>query len=141
MELKRYQQQVIDDIAFFLEKVQAAKDVREAYRLFWTEHPRTPVQPFPGTAIEPYKNNVPGVPHICAKVPTAGGKTFVACNALKTIFDAFSHDKPKAVVWLVPSITILDQTIKNLRDPSHPYRQKINAHFASRVEVFDSTLR
>ena len=56
---------------------------------------------------------------------------------MKTIFDAFAYDKPKAVVWLVPSITILDQTIKNLKDPSHPYRQKINAHFGNKVEVFD----
>ncbi len=80
---------------------------------------------------------MPRVPHICVKVPTAGGKTFIACNALKTIFDAFDYDKPKAVVWLVPSITILDQTIKNLKDPSHPYRQKISSHFGNKVEVFD----
>ncbi|GBL34861.1 hypothetical protein EMGBS15_04560 [Filimonas sp.] len=70
-------------------------------------------------------------------MPTAGGKTFIACNAIKTIFDAFAYDKIKAVMWLVPSITILDQTIKNLKDPSHPYRQKINAHFGNKVEVFD----
>jgi type III restriction enzyme len=137
MELKPYQQQVIGDISLFLQKVQEAKDIREAFRLFWTEHPRTPVQPYPGTAIEPYKNNVPGVPHICVKVPTAGGKTFIACNAIKPIYDAFDYDRPKVVVWLVPSITILDQTIKNLKDPSHPYRQRINTHFGSRVEVFD----
>ena len=71
------------------------------------------------------------------KVPTAGGKTFIACNAIKTIFDAFTYDKPKAVVWLVPSITILDQTIKNLKDTNHPYRQKINSQFGNKVEVFD----
>lgn len=139
MELKPYQQQVIDDLSFFLEKVQEAKDVREAFHLFWTEHPRTPVHPFPGMAVEPYKNNVPGVPHICIKVPTAGGKTFIACNALKPIYEAFNYDRPKVVVWLVPSITILDQTIKNLRDPFHPYRQKINTHFSNRVEVFDKS--
>jgi type III restriction enzyme len=70
-------------------------------------------------------------------VPTVGGKTFIACNAIKTIFDAFDYDKLKTVVWLVPPITILDQTIKNLKDPAHPYRQKINAHFGNKVEVFD----
>ncbi|HEY5507646.1 MAG TPA: DEAD/DEAH box helicase family protein, partial [Paludibacter sp.] len=137
MELKPYQQQVINDLSLFLEQVQETKDVREAFYDFWTRHPKTPLFPFSGTAIEPYKNNIPRVPHICVKVPTAGGKTFIACNALKTIFDAFAYDRPKAVVWLVPSITILDQTIKNLQDPSHPYRQKINAHFGNKVEVFD----
>ena len=137
MELKPYQQQVINDLSLFLEQVQETKDVKEAFYNFWSMHPRTPLFPFAGTAIEPYKNNVARVPHICVKVPTAGGKTFIACNAIKTIFDAFAYDKPKAVVWLVPSITILEQTIKNLKDPNHPYRQKINSHFGNKVEVFD----
>ena len=137
MELKPYQQQVINDLSMFLEQVQETKDVKEAFYNFWAKHPKTPLFPFAGTAIEPYKNNVARVPHICIKVPTAGGKTFIACNAIKTIFDAFAYDKPKAVVWLVPSITILDQTIKNLKDTSHPYRQKINSQFGNKVEVFD----
>lgn len=137
MELKPYQQQVINDLALFLENIQETKDVKDAFYNFWAKHPRTPLFPYSGTAIEPYKNNVPRVPHICVKVPTAGGKTFIACNAIKTIFDAFAYDKPKAVVWLVPSITILDQTIKNLKDTNHPYRQKINSHFGNKVEVFD----
>lgn len=139
MELKPYQQQVINDLSFFLEQVQKTKDVNEAFYNFWSKHPRTPLFPFSGTAIEPYKNNVNRVPHICIKVPTAGGKTFIACNAIKTVFDAFDYDRPKAVVWLVPSITILDQTIKNLKDASHPYRQKINSHFGNKVEVFDKS--
>ncbi|MCX8481577.1 MAG: DEAD/DEAH box helicase family protein, partial [Sediminibacterium sp.] len=93
--------------------------------------------PFVGNAIEPYKNNVPKVPNICIKVPTAGGKTFIACNAIHTILNAFPIDKIKAVVWLVPSITILEQTLKNLKNSHHPYRQKINVYFNNRVAVFD----
>jgi len=137
MELKPYQQQTINDLDRYLSLVQETKNVSTAFHVFWSQHPKTPLQPFPGTAIEPYKNNVARVPHICVKVPTAGGKTFIACNALKTIFDAFNYDRNKAVVWLVPSITILDQTIKNLKDSSHPYRQKINSNFNNKVEVFD----
>jgi type III restriction enzyme len=137
MELITYQQQVINELSLFLDQVQETINTKDAFHSFWVNHPRTPLQPFPGTAIAPYKNNVPRVPNVCVKVPTAGGKTFIACNALKTIFDAFDYDRPKAVVWLVPSITILDQTIKNLKDPSHPYRQKINSHFGNKAEVFD----
>ncbi len=137
MELKPYQQQVVNDLALFLDSIQATKHPQDAFYSFWAKHPRTPLQPFVGTTIEPYKNNISGVPHICIKVPTAGGKTFIACNAIKTIFDAFEYDKPKAVVWLVPSITILEQTIKNLKDPAHSYRQKISSHFGNKVEVFD----
>ncbi len=139
MELKPYQQQVINDLSLFLEQVQQTKNVKEAFYNFWANHPRTPLLAFVGTAVEPYKNNVQRVPHICIKVPTAGGKTFIACNALKTIFNFFDYDKPRAVVWLVPSITILDQTIKNLKDTRHPYRQKINTHFGTKVEVFDKS--
>jgi hypothetical protein len=139
MELKPYQQQVINDLSLFLEQIQETKNVSDSFYNFWVKHPRTPLFPFSGTAIEPYKNNVPRVPHICVKVPTAGGKTFIACNAIKTIFDAFDYDRHKAVVWLVPSITILEQTIRNLKDPSHPYRQKINSHFGNKVEVFDKS--
>ncbi len=137
MELKSYQQQVINDLSLFLEHIQETKNTKEAFYNFWAKHPRTPLYPFLGATIEPYKNNVPRVPHICVKVPTAGGKTFIACNAIKIIFDAFDYDRPKAVVWLVPSITILEQTIKNLKDTSHPYRQKINSYFGNKVEVFD----
>ncbi len=45
-------------------------------------------------------------------------------------------DKPKAVLWLVPSDSILEQTVKNLSNPNHPYRQEINKNFAGRVEVY-----
>ncbi len=137
MELKPYQQEVINDLSLFLESIQETKNVADAFTNFWTMHPKTPLQPFPGKAIEPYKNNIPQVPHVCVKVPTAGGKTFIACNAIKTIFDAFHYDRKKAVVWLVPSITILEQTIKNLKNTNHPYREKINSHFGNKVEVYD----
>lgn len=137
MELKSYQQQVIDDLALYLDYLQEEKNINQAFEQFWRKHPRTPIKPFVNTAIEPYKNNVPHVPNVCVKVPTAGGKTFIACNAIKTIFDASPLTIDKAVVWLVPSVTILDQTISSLNDPSHPYRQKINTHFGNRVEVYD----
>jgi type III restriction enzyme len=68
MELKPYQQQVINDLALFLEHVQEAKDTKAAFHNFWAKHPRTPLFPYAGTAIEPYKNNVPRVPHICVKL-------------------------------------------------------------------------
>ena len=137
MELKPYQQEVIADLARFLDCVQASKRLPEAFQEFWATHPRTPLQPFPGTAIGPYRNTVPGVPHVTIKVPTAGGKTFLAANALRTIFGALPAGRPRAVVWLVPSVTILEQTLRQLQDPGHPYRQKINTHFAGRVEVYD----
>jgi type III restriction enzyme len=89
--------------------------------------------------VEPYKNNVAGVPHVCLKVPTAGGKTFIAANALRPIFSIFPQDHAKTVVWLVPSNSILEQTIRNFSNPEHPYREQLNADFGNRVEVYDKT--
>lgn len=137
MELKSYQQQVINDLILYLEEIQIERNPALAFYEFWTQHPRTPLQPFPGSAIEPYKDNIPQVPHVCIKVPTAGGKTFIACNAIKSIFDAFNYTRDKAVIWLVPSITILEQTLKNLEDSTHPYRQKINSQFGHKVAIYD----
>jgi type III restriction enzyme len=73
---------------------------------------------------------------VTIKVPTAGGKTFIACNALEKIFASLQVDKPKAVAWFVPSDPILEQTLHHLKDPSHPYRQRIDALFHGAVGVY-----
>lgn len=49
MELKPYQQQVINDLALFLEQEQETKDVKDAFYYFWAKHPRTPLFPYSGT--------------------------------------------------------------------------------------------
>ena len=136
MELKPYQQQVIDDLARFMECVQQEKRNDAAFRKFWLEHPRGALQPQKNTAIEPYKNNVVGTTHICIKVPTAGGKTFIACNALRTLFDGMGDEQARMVVWLVPSIAIREQTIAALKDEEHAYRLKLNQLFQHRIGVF-----
>ncbi len=137
MILKPYQKQIIDDLARYLDILHEQRNTANAFAEFWIKHPRTPVTPILGDAVEPYKNNVPGCPHVCIKVPTAGGKTFIAANALSTIFNALSPSRPKVVVWLVPSNSILEQTIRNFSNPYHPYRQQLNTDFANKVDVFD----
>ncbi|MEF2838624.1 MAG: DEAD/DEAH box helicase family protein [Oscillospiraceae bacterium] len=47
--------------------------------------------------------------------------------------------RAKAVVWLVPSDAILTQTYAALTNVDHPYRQKIDTDFGSRVEVYSKT--
>ncbi len=137
MELKPYQTQILTDLARFVGCVQATRHLREGFAEYWATHPTAPVLPRLGEGVEPYKNNVPGVPHVCVKVPTAGGKTYIATNALRVLFDGLGPGLPQVAVWLVPSVTILDQTLRNLRDVAHPYRQRLNTQFGGRVEVFD----
>ena len=115
MELKNYQARVLVDLADYLDVLDRTPNLAQAFSDYWAGRGvrvgRTGAQ----AGMEPYKNTVPGVPHICAKVPTAGGKTFIAVNALETVFTALtkrSPRRPKMVVWLVPSLTILDQTVR-----------------------------
>lgn len=132
MELKDYQQRVIDNLAEYLAVLEANPHLGEAFKAYWDEKGVT--------SMEAYKNNISGVPHVCAKVPTAGGKTFIAVNAIKTIFDALDVHHPersKLVIWLVPSLTILEQTVRNLDNPEHPYRHRLNQLFRNRVAVYE----
>lgn len=140
MILKPYQKQIIDDLALFLEKLKERRNIAEAFNAFWMFHPRTPITPSFGEAVEPYKNNVPNCPHVCIKVPTAGGKTFIAANALAAIFKELDPARPKIAVWLVPSNSILEQTIRNFSNPRHPYREQLNTDFANKVNVFDKRM-
>lgn len=135
MELKSYQQKVISDLSRYLDYVQEHKKLNVAFDQFW-EDQIGPYNPLDGTGMEPYKNTLPNAANVCIKVPTAGGKTFIAANALRTIFDAFDSTHPKTVVWLVPWSNLLDQTVTNLSNPDHPYRQKLNSLFHHRVEVY-----
>ena len=136
MELKRYQQEVINDLIDFIEQLEQTEQLNIAFSNFW-ENKGISLRTLNDIYLKPYDNSIKGVPRVTVKVPTAGGKTFIACNALKPIFESFPSNKEKVVVWFVPSDTILKQTYKNLNDPSHPYRQKIDSHFGSAVKIFD----
>ena len=128
MELKNYQRKVIADLTRYLELLNETMHYKAAFRRFWEEKS--------APALGLYRDVIPGVPNLCFKVPTGGGKTFIACNAIRPIFEALPVTKTRAVVWLVPSDAILRQTEKALKDPWHPYRQKIDVDFGGRVEVY-----
>lgn len=136
MELKSYQHKVIQDLEQYLEYVQEHKKINVAFNKYW-EDKIGPYNPLTGEGMEPYKNNIPNAANVCIKVPTAGGKTFIACNALHSIFNAYGSQLPKAVVWLVPWSNLLDQTVSNLSNPEHPYRQRLDTLFNHRVEVYE----
>lgn len=132
MELKVYQRKALRDLSHYLELMNQTKNSAEAYRRFWQEK-NVPVG---GSGVRAYQDILKGVPHLCFKVPTGGGKTYLACASLRTVFDALPPMKAQAVVWLVPSDAILEQTVKNLKNPRHPYRVKLEVDFGGRVQVY-----
>lgn len=132
MELKDYQADVLTDLGKYLDTlIENQGHLTNSFSKFWQER---------GVLNQVYKNNIKEVPHVCVKVPTAGGKTYIAVNALDRIFTAFAEynpTRPKFVVWLVPSLTILEQTVKNLSNIHHPYRLRLNDLFNGRVQIYE----
>ena len=135
MELKQYQQAVLDDLALYIDILKEQGSNHKAFSTYWRQKGITLQQG--EETFHPYCDTMNGAPNMTIKVPTAGGKTFIACNAIHTIFDKMPQNRTKAVAWFVPSDTILKQTYENLRNPQHPYRQRIDTLFNGRVEVYD----
>ena len=131
MILKNYQKLVIKDLMKYLDALDE-NSAASAYNKIWLDKG---IKVGNYKEILPYQDLLSGVPSVCVKVPTGGGKTFIACNAVKPIFDKLSFFN-KVVVWLVPSDAILTQTLAALRNPDHAYRQQLNMDFNHRVEVY-----
>lgn len=134
MELNSYQREVMGNLSAYLSALNETGNLDKAWLKYWNDQD---VAVGLGSGSVPgYRNSIKGVPHVCMKVPTGGGKTFMACAAVRRIFDALPQGKPKMVVWLVPSDPILVQTTTNLMNPDHPYTRRLNADFGGRVGVF-----
>ena len=78
-----------------------------------------------------------GLPYICLRVPTGGGKTLMACHALPIAAKEYLQVDKAMCLWLAPSNAIVSQTLKALRNRKHPYREVIDASFSGNVQVMD----
>jgi type III restriction enzyme len=101
---------------------------------------------FPGTAwtkmdglYHPYSPRRDGLgrylPCFCLKVPTGGGKTFLAVKTIDLINTTYLKKRTGLVLWVVPTTQIYGQTIKNLRDRDHPYRQHLDIASGGRTVI------
>ena len=85
----------------------------------------------------PYKTKIEGVPSVCLRVPTGGGKTILAAHSISVCADSYVNTNAPVVLWLVPSDMIRQQTLKSLSDVAHPYRQALAGKYQDRVKVCD----
>ena len=81
------------------------------------------------------------VPNAVLKVPTAGGKTYLAVSSLSRIFGRYLDQNTGFVLWIVPNEAIYTQTLKNLKDRQHPYRQALDRAAAGRVRIMEKSDR
>jgi type III restriction enzyme len=79
---------------------------------------------------------LPGLPYVCLRIPTGGGKTLVASYAVAIANMYLLHSERSLVVWLTPSDAIREQTLTALRDRKHPYRQALDTSLDN-VTVLD----
>lgn len=88
---------------------------------------------------EPYKSipSLVNTPYLCVQIPTGGGKTLVASHSLSVIFDNYLQDKngKGLVLWFVPSDAIRTQTLLNLQNRQHSYREVLDERFGNNVKV------
>lgn len=131
MELKKYQRRVLDRIRDYAGLVDSTGTGPAAY----DEYLERQGLHVGEEETRRYSSELGDVPKVCVKVPTGGGKTFIAANALKILDDNLPSVKTKAVVWLVPRNEILRQTIKQLRNPASALRLAIDRDFSHRVEI------
>ena len=82
------------------------------------------------------------VPNVVYKVPTGGGKTFLAVASLAMIFGRYLARTTGFVLWVVPNEAIYAQTKRQLIDRQHPYRQMLDVMSGNAVRILekDSTL-
>lgn len=79
------------------------------------------------------------VPNAVFKVPTGGGKTWLAVSAVSRIMGRYLDRNTGFVLWIVPNEAIYTQTLKHLKDRQHPYRQALDRAAAGRVRIMEKT--
>ena len=81
------------------------------------------------------------VPNAVLKVPTGGGKTWLAVSGVSRIMGRYLDRNTGFVLWIVPNEAIYRQTLRHLKDREHPYRQGLDRAAAGRVRIMEKTDR
>lgn len=79
------------------------------------------------------------VPNTVLKVPTGGGKTYMAMAALSKVLGRYLGQNHGFVLWIVPNEAIYTQTKRHLVDRQHPYRQMLDRAAAGKVKILEKT--
>lgn len=130
MELKKFQTDALNKLRKYFEQARVSGDPKDAFlKVVQTRDGRIP-----------WYNEAPGltgVPYVCLRLPTGGGKTIVGAYAIRVAAHSYIEKEYPVVLWLVPSDQIRTQTAAALKNTQHPYRVALDEAFAGRVRVFD----
>ena len=121
LPLKEYQERTLETLTVYYQNCLRLQNANTAFYDI-TERPYAAVE------------GLPGMPYVCLRLPTGGGKTFVACHAVGITASELLKTESPIVLWLTPSNAIRDQTLNALKNPNHPYRDAFESA-RHRVEV------
>ncbi len=74
-----------------------------------------------GSEFHPISGFSSEMPYFCLRIPTGGGKTWVAAKSVQLVNTHLLHTEHSLILWLVPSNAIREQTLKALKASDHPY--------------------
>lgn len=163
MELKEYQQGVLDKLDHYIQTLADEKEEADDYQEFQASKGKiVPIANFANKAWEalveqrrlpnlltkqgilvppPHINRYDGldrtIPNICFKVPTGGGKTLLGSAAVERLQTDLFRQQSGLVLWVVPSDSIYKQTWKQLANREHPYRQILERASGGRVKMLE----
>ncbi|GAF86690.1 unnamed protein product, partial [marine sediment metagenome] len=127
-QLKEYQQRCLDELTEYFRKIVAFQSVTDTPEklAFDEKDGRAPYQEV---------TELPGLPYVCLRVPTGGGKTVMASHAVGMACKEYLQAERCLAFWLAPTTQIVDQTVAALQDRRHPYRQALDSAFGGNVTI------
>jgi len=131
MQLKDYQAKLLDDFADFLRRCVDTGSAKTAYQ--------DSVKAWRDLSFDPPYFPLPGaeeVPYVCLRVPTGGGKTFLAAHAIDMVKQHYLPSETTLTIWLVPTEAIRSQTLRILKNREHPLTQSLRRAVGS-IEVLE----
>jgi type III restriction enzyme len=149
MEIKEYQQKTLNILRQYLTALDEAQEKKATILKLGLDVPFSASddawnKALPGT-LDEYKKRYNGLgedlPSICFKVPTGGGKTFLAVLSIDLINTLYRKQRTGMVLWIVPTTQIYRQTLNALRNREHYYRQTLDRASAGRTLILEKTDR
>jgi type III restriction enzyme len=122
--LKIYQKICLGEIAKYLRRTWELQDADTA---FYEQTRRT----------YHHVETLRGLPYVCVRVPTGGGKTALAAYSVGIAAENLLRTERCLVLWLAPTTQIVEQTLNALQNKRHPYRQALDNDFDGCVTVMD----
>ncbi|MDD1744779.1 MAG: DEAD/DEAH box helicase family protein, partial [Candidatus Methanoperedens sp.] len=144
MELKEYQKKTLETVKLYLDALADFKAKNDkAVEIDPELSINFPLKAWEKVIGRTYYSKKNGLdeelPDFYIKIPTGGGKTVLACHTIDLINKIYLKKQTGIVLWIVPTTQIYRQTLANLKNREHPYRQVLDISSGGRTEILEKT--